>query len=176
VDYIIVGTDHNLQNSCSQDVGLRDLLQSLVATHPVVLIAEEVKTSEKVRTFGRELVGSRKWLSIDMTKRQKKKAGIYDILRSGVGPVRDPATGDDVRANPYHKKSEGVKENFWLDKIERWCEKKKVSVGTVVITCGHNHLDFLAVKAEMRGHAVTKREYLPYDKEAKHGLFTIYDD
>jgi hypothetical protein len=67
VDYIIVGTDHDLQKSDAEDKGLRDLLRSIVDIHPVVLIAEEVKTSEDVHTFGRELIGERKWLSIDMT-------------------------------------------------------------------------------------------------------------
>lgn len=176
LNYVVVGTDHNLQRADGKDAGLRDLLQSIIASHQVVLIAEEVKTSEDVQTFGCELIGRDKWLSIDMTRDEQKDAGIYDIRNSAVGPVRHPVTGDDVRCSPYHKQSEAVRENRWLDKVALWCEEKNVSAGTVVITCGHNHLDFLAGKIEERGHPVTKREYLPYDKEAVHGLFTIFDD
>ena len=176
MDYIVIGTDHNLQKADSEDAGVRDLLQSIIASHPVVLIAEEVKTSKEVLTSGYELVGKDKWLSIDMTRGEQKDEGIYDIRNSAVGSARHPVTGDDVRCSPYHKQSEAVRENWWLDKIALWCKEKKVSAGTVVITCGHNHLDFLAEKIEKRGHTVTKREYLPYDKEAVHGLFTIFDD
>jgi hypothetical protein len=175
MDYVVVGTDHKLQRADSQDTGLRDLLQSIIASHPVVLIAEEVKTSEDVRTFGRELIGEDKWLSIDMTTQQRKDAGIYEVLRSG-GPVRHPVTGNDVRGNVYHKKSEGIRETFWLGKIQGWCKGAKVASGTVVVTCGHNHLKPLAEKIKAQGHSVIEREYLPYDKEAEQGLFVLYDD
>jgi hypothetical protein len=176
VDYIVIGTDHDLQKSSSRDVRVKDLLEGIIASYPVVLIAEEVKTTEDVLTFGHELIGEDKWLSIDMNMEERKDAGIYDILRSACGPVQHPVTGEDVAYNPYHCKSEGVRENFWLDKIDRWCKAHALRVGTVVITCGHNHLDFLAKKVEERGYPVSKQEYLPYDKEAVHGLFTIFDD
>lgn len=176
MDYVLVGTDHILQCADSKVAGLKPILESIVATHPVVLIAEEIKTSENIRTFGRELIGESKWLSIDMTEEERKATGIYEVLRGGIGPVRHPLSGNDVQANPYHRKSEGVRENFWLDKIEHWCKCKQLSTGTVVITCGHNHLDFLAEKVEKRGNSVSKLEYLPYDKEAAHGLFTIFED
>jgi hypothetical protein len=176
VHYIIIGTDHDYQKTASQDTGLRDLLQSILVAHSdVVLIAEEVETSIQVSTFGLKLIGNDKWLSIDMTTLEQKQEGIYHILNSSE-PVYDPVTDSDVRANAYHKKSHGKKETFWLNKIERWCNDHQVSDGTIVITCGHNHLDFLAAKIEMRGHSVTKREYLPYDKEAKHGKWTEYED
>jgi hypothetical protein len=175
VHYIIVGTNHILQKSDSQDPGLRDLLRSILIAHPdVALIAEEVDTRVKVRTFGLELIGEDKWLSVDMTTPEKKEAGIYHILNSSE-PVYDPVTDSDVAANAYHTKSDGKKETFWLNKIERWCEDHQVSDGTIVITCGHNHLKFLTEKVEIRGHSVTKQEYLPYDKEV-HGKWTVYED
>ncbi len=176
MNYVVVGTDHDRQKSDSQDKGLQGLLKSIVETNHVVLIAEEVKTSEDVQTFGRQLVGEGKWLSIDMTAQERKDTGIYDVLRSGTGPVYDPVEGQDVRANPYHKRSEGIREVFWLAKIQGWCKGAGISEGTVVITCGHNHLEFLAEKIKRQGHTVTKQEYLPYDKQALHGVFTLYDD
>ena len=173
MDYIIVGTDHPLQDSASSDTGLRDLLRSIVDTHPVVLIAEEVATSVYVLTFGCELVGENRWLSIDMDDKERKRAGLDDIPLEE-GPGYDPITHRDIPlVNRYHTKRETIRETFWLNKIARWCEDRRLSTGTVVITCGHNHLDFLAEKAERRGHTVTKREYMSYDKEAVHGIFTI---
>jgi hypothetical protein len=176
LDYTVIGTDHDLQKAESHDTGVRDLLSSIIAAQSVVLIAEEVKTSEEIQTFGRHLIGEDKWLSIDMPIEERKKEHIYEILRSTGGPVKHPVTGNDVRENAYHKKSEGVRENFWLNKIESWCKNKNISDGTVVITCGHNHLKPLAEKIKSRGHSVTELEYLPYDKETVHGLFVLYDD
>ena len=173
--YIIVGTDHPLQKSGSQDTGLRDLLQSILIAHPVALIAEEVETSIQVSTFGLKLIGNDKWLSIDMTKQQQKDAGIYEVRRTGQ-PERDPITGDDIFVNPYHKKAEAVRENVWLDRIAHWCEQRNISVGTVVLICGDNHATFVADKLTGRGHTVTHEQYLPFDKAVRFGPFWVYDD
>lgn len=175
MDYIIIGTDHTLQKSDSPDTGLRDLLRSIIDAHDVVLIAEEVTTSEDVHTFGRELIGESKWLSIDMTKQQQINAGIYEVRRTSQ-PERDPITGDDILVNPYHKKAEAVRENFWLDRIAQWCEQRHIPAGTVVLTCGDNHVTFVAEKLKGRGHTVTQKQYLPFDKEVRFGRFWIYDD
>ena len=174
MDYIIIGTDHKLQKSDATKTGLRDMLLSIVNKREVVLIAEEVSTSKDISTFGRELIGDAKWLSIDMTTQERKDAGIYEVLRAAVGPGYDPVTHRDIRVNPYHMRAETVRENFWLDRIAKWCEDNQVSAGTIVITCGHNHLKFLSDKVIQRGHNVTTREYVPYDIEAEHGVFQIY--
>jgi hypothetical protein len=183
LDYIIVGTDHKLQKYNSQDTGLRDLLSGILQNIDVVLIAEEVETSKPVNTFGRELVGEEKWLSVDMNADERRHAGIHGALLHGGGPVRDPRTGLDVAANEYHQISEGKRENHWLDKIERWCKTKGLMDQTVVPThqnivlvCGHNHLPFLGAKISARGHSVIQLEYLPYDKEHAQGLFTVFND
>jgi hypothetical protein len=170
VHYIIVGTDHPLQESNAEDTSLRDLLQSLIETHPVVLIAEEVKTSEDVPTFGRELVGENKWLSIDMDKEKRMDAGFYDI------PCEEGPGDDNVSCvNRYHRKREAIREDFWLHKIVHWCEERQLSTGTVVVTCGHNHMraGFLSDKLRQRGHTVSTRECMNYDIDAKLGVFTI---
>jgi hypothetical protein len=174
VNYIIVGTDHELQKVDNGDEGLKDLLLSVLAAHPVVLIAEEVKTSEKVHTFGRELIGKSKWLSIDMTAKQRKKAGI-NALPLESGPGYDPVTHRDIVVNRYHTKKEDIRETFWLDRIAEWCKDHKVSVGTVVLVCGHNHMraGFLSHKVLQRGHSITTLEYVPHDIEARHGVFRI---
>lgn len=173
MDYIVIGTDHSLQKSDCKDTGLRALLQAILRNCPVRLIAEEVKTSEDVQTFGRQLIGDSNWLSVDMGDQQRKDEGIYDALRSDVGPVRDPATGNDVRANLYRLSAEIKRENFWLDRIEKYCEENGISEGTIVLTCGHNHAQFVGEKLAHRGHRATVKEYFPYDKEQRSGVFQI---
>jgi hypothetical protein len=176
VDYVIVGTDHKLQKSDSKDMGLKQLLSAILQNNDVVLIAEEVETSKSVNTFGRELVGEDKWLPIDMNDKERKDAGIYNRLLHGGAPVRDPRTGNDVQANEYHQVSEGKRENHWLKKIKKWCRAKGISEGTVVLVCGSNHLPFVGSKISKRGHSVVQLEYLTYNKEQEHGLFTIFND
>jgi hypothetical protein len=183
VDYVAVGTDHKFQKSESTDTGLRDLLRSILQNNPVVLIAEEVKTKKPVNTFGLELIGKDKWLSVDMNEQQRKDAGIHNTLLHGGAPVRHPATGNDFPANEYHQVSEGKRENHWLDKIEKWCKEKGLmdetvvpTHKTIVLVCGHNHLPFVGAKICARGHSVVQLEYLPYDKEKAQGLFTIFND
>jgi hypothetical protein len=175
VNYIIIGTDHTLQKSDSPNTGLRDLLRSIVDTYPVVLIAEEVKTSEDVHTFGRELIGESRWLSIDMKIQEREDEGLYDIPCEE-GPGYDHITHRDIPlVNRYHTKREAIRETSWLAKIARWCEDRELSAGTVVVTCGHNHMraGFLSGKVLQRGHTVETREYLSFDIEARYGVFTI---
>jgi hypothetical protein len=169
VDYIIVGTDHPLQGSDSQDTRLKDLLQSLTETHPVVLIAEEVKTSKDVPTFGRKLIGEDKWLSIDMCKEKRKEEGFYDI------PCEEGPGSDNVSlVNRYHTKREAIREDFWIRELTRWCEDRQIVAGTVVVTCGHNHMraGFLADKLRQLGHKVSTRECMNYDVDTL-GSFII---
>jgi hypothetical protein len=173
VDFITIGTDHNLQKS---DSGLRDILRSVLQNNPVVLIAEEVETKTPVNTFGRELIGKDRWLSVDMEEQERKDAGIYNTLLHTGSPVRHPSTGRDVSGNEYHLISEGKRENHWLNKIEQWCKKNGITDGTIVLVCGHNHLPFVGAKISARGHSVVQLEYVPYDKEKEQGLFTIFND
>lgn len=169
--YIIIGTDHDYQKTDSPYAGLRDLLLSILIAHPdVALIAEEVKTSIQVSTFGLKLIGSDKWLSIDMNAKEREESRL-DAIPCETGP------GDDnlSRVNRYHTKREAVRETFWLNKITRWCEERAVSTGTVVITCGHNHMraGFLADKVRQRGHTVGMCEYMPFDIDAERGDFKV---
>lgn len=169
--YIIIGTDHRFQKTNSQVTGLRDLLQAILIAHPdVALIAEEVETSVRVRTYGLELIGEDRWLSIDMDAKKREEVRL-DAIPCETGPGND----NDSRVNRYHTKRESVRETFWLDKIARWCEDGAVSTGTVVITCGHSHMraGFLADKVHQRGHTVRMCEYMPFDIDAELGEFKI---
>ena len=172
--YIIVGTDHPLQASTSPDTGLRDLLQSIV-DDSVVLIAEEVPTSYEIHTFGRELIGKDKWLSIDMEKQRQIDQNIY-YIRNSSRPEKDPITGAHIWVNAYHKRAEAVREHYWLDNNAQECEQRNISTGTVVLICGDNHTKFVAQKLIARGHTVAHEQYLPFNKEERFGPFWVYDD
>lgn len=171
MDYFIIGTDHPLQKSDAADTRLKDLLQSLIHAHPVVLIAEEVETSkEGINFFGRDLIGEDKWLSIDMDTEKRKEAGFYDI------PCEEGPGDDNIsRVNRYHAQREAIREDFWVHKISDWCEQRKLSTGTVVVTCGHNHMraGFLSEKLTQLGHNVSTLECINFDVDAKFGAFTI---
>jgi hypothetical protein len=177
MEYIIIGTDHGRQRSDFYDTGLRDKLQEYIRTKNVVLIAEEVQTSEHVQTFGQDLVGDDKWLSIDMDDNERKKAGIYDELFNRNAVYYDPETGEFSRINRYYKRADGIRETFWIDRIEAWCKERHVTGGTVIITCGHNHRTYLAEKLTFRNpmNNVVIDEYVSDNMEASQGPFTELD-
>jgi hypothetical protein len=177
MEYIIIGTDHGKQRSDLPDTGLKDKLQAYLSTKNVVLIAEEIQTSGHVATFGRELIGEDKWLSIDMDDNERKKAGIYDTLFNRSVVDYNPETGDFSRVNRYYIQADGIREHFWLDKIEAWCAQRHVTSGVIIITCGMNHPPYLAKKIRSRNpaHTVVIDKYLPYDMETKQGPFQECD-
>jgi len=175
VNFILVLTAHNLQKADCSDTGLRDKLESIISANPVVLVAEEVNADEDVWTFGRELIGEDKWVSIDMDARQRKEHRIFEALRYG-GPEPDPETGAFCRVNRYCRHAEGIRENFWLDRIEEECRELQITKGTIVVTCGHNHGLFLAEKVRARGHSVSLDEYPHQDWQAINGKLVVCHD
>jgi hypothetical protein len=164
-----------LQKASNEDPGLRIKLESIISGNQVVLVAEEVNANQTVLTFGHELVGDDKWLSIDMNDQERKDHGIFEQIRIGAVPEWDPETREPRSVVPYYKAAETIRENFWLDRIQQWCNKRGISDGVVVITCGYRHLRFLSEKVIARGHTVSTGEYVPYDIEAVHGVFKVFD-
>jgi hypothetical protein len=156
--YHIIGTDHKYQTRRGGTRGLFDLMEEYKKSHPVVLIAEEVDADAmRVDAFGKELIGPDRWLSIDMTEQERRDAGIYDVLK-------------DCEDHVYHKAAQGKRENHWLDKIQTWCAANGESEGTVIITCGLNHVPYLRDKAIDRKHTVTTDIFLPPDYEKKDAV------
>ena len=172
LNFIVIGTDHDLQKAAHIDTGLRDLLTTIKAENDVVLVAEEVLIGED-NTFGRELFGASIWLSVDMTDEQREDAGIFDTLRKGVPPDLGQ-DGSYHPANGYQLHAQGVREHFWLDRVFENCRNRAVREGTVVVTCGANHAHFLSAKIAARGHFVAVRYYIPYDLEKKRGVFRVF--
>ncbi len=163
--YVIIATDHDLQKADSTDKGLGEKLAAIISMGGVVLIAEEVDANKHVDTFGRdlsrELLGENRWLSIDMTDGQRKDAGIYDdLVQRNVPDFRKIPPLSICR---YFLRADGIRENFWLDRIEERCAELEITEGMVVITCGYRHRHYLREKVKGRGHAVTLDEYMPDD-------------
>ena len=174
--YAIVATDHDLQKADSIDSGLGEKLAAIFGMERVVLVAEEVDANTHVDTFGRELsrvIGENRWLSIDMTDVQRREAGILDRVAGRRLPgYRE---GKFFPATRYYRGADGIRENFWLDKIEDKCHELQVVEGTILITCGYIHGPFLREKATGRGHVVTLEKYLPYEFESVHGELLVCD-
>ncbi len=167
MQYVIIGTDHDLQKADNPDKHLKTVLQGYITAYPIVLVAEEVDANHDVRTFGRELVGDSKWLSIDMDDQKRKDHGIYQEL---LHPPNNELDDDGIpyRVNAYLRRAEGIRENYWLDEISRCCDTRKVSDGVIIVTCGMNHLRSLAEKITARGHTVVKEDcYIPYELEKR---------
>src|SRR6266851_7064355 len=148
--YYIIGTDHRLQSPspfrANPDVRLRDKIESIIRTHRVVLIAEEVD-AEKHHTqtiFGRDLANSQTprihWLPIDMTKAQQKAEGIFEALETAQKLQEQGINAYAVHAND-------VRERYWLAQIREECKQQKIRDGVVLITCEYNHCKSLAAKA-----------------------------
>jgi hypothetical protein len=176
--YAIIGSDHDLQKADSSDEGLREKIAAIISTGGVVLIAEEVDAAKDVETFGRalcRLVGENRWLSIDMAESLRKDAGIYVDLRPSSRYAPGFRNGRFLPACRYFRRADGIRENFWLDRIEEKCRELGISEGMVVITCGYIHRHYLSEKARGRGHSATVHEYLPYDFKDRYGELIICD-
>jgi len=177
--YAIVGTDHELQRADSADKGLEKKIAAMITGGGVAFVAEEVDTNKDVGTFGRELsrkmIGENRWLSIDMTDGRRKDAGIYDVLEPNSRYAPGFRNGKFFPACRYFRRADGIRENFWLDRIDERCKELGMTEGTVVVTCGYMHRHYLCEKAGERGHTVTLDEYLPYDLKDRHGELIVCD-
>jgi hypothetical protein len=177
--YAIVGTDHELQRSDSADKGLEKKIAAIITGGGVAFVAEEVDANKDVDTFGRELsrkmIGENTWLSIDMTDGRRKDAGIYDVLEPNSRYAPGFRNGKFFPACRYFRRADGIREDFWLDRIEERCKELEITEGTVVVTCGYMHSHYLREKARKRGHTVTLEEYLPYDSKDRHGELIVCD-
>jgi hypothetical protein len=126
------------------------------------LIAEEGPTNsvaaQVAASHGLPLI-----LPIDMDDEQRKAAGIYEALCKRPTTVVDEngkdildEYGDPKPRNVYLRHADGIREEFWLDRVEEAQPK-----GPVLLICGYKHLDFLADKIELRGHCASKKVFPP---------------
>jgi hypothetical protein len=160
---IILGIDHELQ---CHDKGLQVLISDIVARQRVTLIAEENRCmSETVALQVSQSEGLR-WIQIDMSTKDRIKAGIDGKLSNRM-QLRFDANGNPTLAIRYAPVEDGIREEFWLDRIEATAND-----GTILIVCGCLHCLPLSEKAEKRGHGVLSKMFHPENlSELKPELF-----
>jgi hypothetical protein len=159
---IILGIDHLLQRN---DENLRALISSIVARERVTLIAEENRLMWD--TIARQVSASLglRWIQMDMSIEDRIKAGIEDTISNRM-QIRFDANGDMYEPPRYAPVEDGIREEFWLDRIQETAD------GTALVICGACHSGPFAEKAEKRGHKVLSRMFHPESlSELKPELF-----
>lgn len=108
-------------------------------------------------TIARQVSESRdlSWIQIDMSIEDRIKAGIDAKLLNRM-QLRYDANGDPIPAIRYAPVEDGIREEFWVDRIE-----EAANEGTVLVICGCLHCVPFAEKAERRGHKVVSRIFHP---------------
>ncbi len=146
MNFVVIGTDHRMQNS---ECGLEGLLRALLDRQyfePLEAIAEEY--DEVIgRSIGQRLAQERglRWYNLDMTTDEKAEAGILEDQR------RRPESQETVT---FRVLTDEVREEAWTEKLTN------SGPGTTLVICGYLHFESLLRKLAAKGHAVDKRVYL----------------
>ncbi|HEY1659948.1 MAG TPA: hypothetical protein VGG14_16465 [Candidatus Sulfotelmatobacter sp.] len=150
---IVLGTDHGLQG---RDQRLESLIVELIEREAVTMIAEENRVYAV--TLGRQVAESLSlpWVQIDMTLEDRVKAGIDGKLANRMQIRRYNDDGYPEMAIRYATREDGMREEFWLDRIEAAAKG-----GTVLVICGCLHCVPLSQKAEKRGHSIVAKLFHP---------------
>jgi hypothetical protein len=149
---IILGIDHVLQ---SDDQDLKVLVSDIVARHCVTLIAEETRPMLETVACGVSRSLGLRWIEIDMSLDDQVKTGIREKLSNRM-QISFDANRDMYLTPRYALVEDGIREEFWLDRIEETADD-----GTVLIICGAAHVSPLADKAEKRGHKLLLKVFHP---------------
>lgn len=147
---IILGVDH-----LCYDRRLKEIITELVERERVTLIAEENRPLSD--TFGRQVSESTSlpYIQIDMLAEDRIKAGIEVKLANRM-KIRFDESGDPVQAIRYAPVEDGIREEFWLDRIEDAAKE-----GAVLVICGALHSGPFSEKAERRGHRIVSKVFYP---------------
>ena len=153
VKVIVLGTAHDFQ---CHDPRLKALLCELIERERVTMIAEENRPLWN--TVGRQLSESMnlRWIQIDMSLEDRIKAGIEAKMLNRMQIRGYNEYGDPIQAIRYAPVEDGIREEFWLDRIESAAKE-----GTVLVICGCLHCVPFAEKAEKRGHRIVARVFHP---------------
>ena len=141
MNLIIIGTDHTLQGS---DVCLKDFIARITESEQATLIGEEYAPNGVAHRVA-DSKGIR-WVGIDMNPEQRRKAGIEEKLINRM-QIRYEADGAVVQRLRYAPKEDGIREEFWLDRIA-----EEQTEGTALIVCGALHARKVSEKAGQKGH------------------------
>ena len=113
MNVIIIGTDHDLQHS---DDGLKKFIRGIIESEQATLIGEEYAPNG----VAHEVAESKgiKWVGIDMTTQQRVSVGIDAKLRNRM-QIRYEADGSVTQLLRYAPTEDGIREEFWLDRIAK---------------------------------------------------------
>lgn len=153
MEIIVLGIDHSLQMG---DVGLESLIRAIIESHNITLIAEENRGL--LNTIGKRISDSKnlRWLQIDMSTEERITAGIYDKLANRMQIRGYDADGVPLPAIRYAPVEDGIREEYWLSRIE-----ETANAGTTLVICGCLHGVPLSAKGEKRGHRILARMFYP---------------
>jgi hypothetical protein len=152
-ELVVLGIDHNHQSS---DPELKSSISGLVESNAVRTIAEENRFH--VHTVGYEVAESSGlcWVQIDMSTEERLKAGIYDKLSNRMQIRGYESNGEPIQAIRYAPVEDGIREEFWLDRIEEVAKEERV-----LVICGCLHCAPFSEKAVRRGHKVLSKLFHP---------------
>ena len=143
----IIALHHKLQWRDTDAGDLESLLTRLLEGDlSIELIAEEA--NKLPTTVGQRVAFrfNKPWANVDMDEMERQRQGIYDELRSrGGAPLDDDSDGCKEY---YLEKADGIREEFWLSKINGYRLER------VVFLCGLLHLSTVAAKFRDRGWMV----------------------
>ena len=144
--FVVIGTDHGMQNSERGFEGMLRAGASIRFIEPLVAIAEEYH--DKIgSSIGQRLAAELgvHWYNVDMTTEERHKAGILEEQLSR------PISTDEIA---YRVPSDDVREQAWIEKLI------SSGSGTTIVMCGYVHFKPLVRKLRADGHAVDARVYL----------------
>lgn len=153
MNFVVIGTDHNMQ---SRDPGLEGLLSGFLKLNyiePLQAIAEEYGENIGESIAQRLAQGSGlRWYNLDMTNEEKHKAGILEEQRNR--PISQAGVA-------FRLPTDEVREEAWVRKLTG-CQS-----GTTVVICGYLHFEKLVGQLRAQGHVVDTRVYLESVPEIK---------
>jgi hypothetical protein len=153
MNFVVIGTDHRMQNS---EAGFEGLLRAWLSRQffePLGAIAEEYADAIG-SSIGQRLATERglRWYNLDMTPDEKHRAGILADQR------RRPISTEKIS---FRVPTDDVREEAWTRKL------MESEAGTTLVICGYLHYEPVGKKLQAMGCTIDKRIYLDDVPEIK---------
>lgn len=163
---ILLGLNHDLQWK-DPSGHLRQILDDQISNSSVDLVAEEATGLPTTVAQRLACKLDKPWIDIDMSKADRKLAGIDDALTDRRTHPIDPFEDIGSRCL-YLPREDGIREEEWLSRI------LKQRAGVVLCLCGYMHVDPFTMKVEEKGCSVEhlKLSELPWFQEL-YGKYRI---
>ena len=148
MNFVVIGTDHRMQNS---DLGFEGLLRGLSQQQflsPLTDIYEEYHENIGVSSVAKRLAKENKlrWANLDMSIQEKHEAGILAEQLNRPGMFQENVS--------YRLPSDQVREAAWVEKLS------KADGGTALVICGYLHFESVVQMLRAKGYGVDQRVYL----------------